>query len=270
MAETDARAAAGTPVIAIEGLTKSFGANQVLKGVDLSVGKGEVVAIIGPSGSGKTTLLRCINFLEEYDGGSIRIDGTEVGYRDGGGGRKRRGDRELAAIRVDAAMVFQQFNLFPHLTAAQNIMLGLMKSRGRPKAEARAIAEKWLARVGLAAKADALPSQMSGGQQQRVGIARAVAMEPKVLLLDEITSALDPELVGEVLAVVQELAAEGRTMILVTHEMAFAQEVADRVVFTDQGRIVIDAPPAKVFGEQPHERLRSFLSRFVGFRPNPA
>ncbi len=270
MAETDARASAGTPVIAIEGLTKSFGANQVLKGVDLRVGKGEVVAIIGPSGSGKTTLLRCINFLEEYDGGSIRIDGTEVGYREGSGARKRRSDRELAAIRVDAAMVFQQFNLFPHLTAAENIMLGLMKSRGRPKAEARAIAEKWLARVGLAAKVDALPSQMSGGQQQRVGIARAVAMEPKVLLLDEITSALDPELVGEVLAVVQELAAEGRTMILVTHEMAFAQEVADRVVFTDQGRIVIDAPPAQVFGEQPHERLRSFLSRFVGFRPNPA
>ncbi|MGX1741719.1 amino acid ABC transporter ATP-binding protein [Bosea sp. NPDC055353] len=270
MAETDARASAATPVIAIEGLTKAFGANQVLKGVDLTVGKGEVVAIIGPSGSGKTTLLRCINFLEEYDGGSIRIDGTEVGYRDGAGGRKRRSDRELAAIRVDAAMVFQQFNLFPHLTAAQNIMLGLMKSRGRPKAEARAIAEKWLARVGLAAKVDAMPSQMSGGQQQRVGIARAVAMEPKVLLLDEITSALDPELVGEVLAVVQELAAEGRTMILVTHEMAFAQEVADRVVFTDQGRIVIDAPPAKVFGEQPHERLRSFLSRFAGFRPNPA
>ena len=270
MAETDARASAGTPVIAIEGLTKSFGANQVLKGVDLRVGKGEVVAIIGPSGSGKTTLLRCINFLEEHDGGSIRIDGTEVGYREGSGARKRRSDRELAAIRVDAAMVFQQFNLFPHLTAAENIMLGLMKSRGRPKAEARAIAEKWLARVGLAAKVDALPSQMSGGQQQRVGIARAVAMEPKVLLLDEITSALDPELVGEVLAVVQELAAEGRTMILVTHEMAFAQEVADRVVFTDQGRIVIDAPPAQVFGEQPHERLRSFLSRFVGFRPNPA
>ena len=270
MAETDARASAGTPVIAIEGLTKSFGANQVLKGVDLSVGKGEVVAIIGPSGSGKTTLLRCINFLEEYDGGSIRIDGTEVGYRDGAGGRKRRSDRELAAIRVDAAMVFQQFNLFPHLTAAQNIMLGLMKSRGRSKAEARAIAEKWLARVGLSAKVDAMPSQMSGGQQQRVGIARAVAMEPKVLLLDEITSALDPELVGEVLAVVQELATEGRTMILVTHEMAFARDVADRVVFTDQGRIVIDAPPAQVFGEQPHERLRSFLSRFAGFRPDPA
>ena len=270
MAETDARPSAAQPVIAIEGLTKSFGANQVLKGVDLSVGKGEVVAIIGPSGSGKTTLLRCINFLEEYDGGSIRIDGTEVGYRDGAGARKRRSDRELAAIRVDAAMVFQQFNLFPHLTAAQNIMLGLMKSRGRSKAEARAIAEKWLARVGLSAKVDAMPSQMSGGQQQRVGIARAVAMEPKVLLLDEITSALDPELVGEVLAVVQELATEGRTMILVTHEMAFARDVADRVVFTDQGRIVIDAPPAQVFGEQPHERLRSFLSRFAGFRPNPA
>ena len=256
--------------VEIRDVDKYYGELRALRRVSLSIPPAQVTCLIGPSGSGKSTLLRCINFLEEYDGGSIRIDGTEVGYRDGAGNRKRRSDRELAAIRVDAAMVFQQFNLFPHLTAAQNIMLGLMKSRGRSKAEARAIAEKWLARVGLSAKVDAMPSQMSGGQQQRVGIARAVAMEPKVLLLDEITSALDPELVGEVLAVVQELATEGRTMILVTHEMAFARDVADRIVFTDQGRIVIDAPPAKVFGEQPHERLRSFLSRFAGFRPNPA
>lgn len=260
----------GQPVISITALTKSFGQNQVLRGVDLDVGKGQVVAIIGPSGSGKTTLLRCINFLEEYDGGSIRIDGEEVGYRDGPGGRRRRGDAELARIRVDAAMVFQQFNLFPHLTAAQNIMLGLVKSRSKSKAEARDIAERWLARVGLAAKVDAMPSQLSGGQQQRVGIARAVAMEPKVLLFDEPTSALDPELVGEVLAVVKELAAEGRTMVIVTHEMAFAQEVADRVVFTDQGRIVVDGPPSLVFGKQPNERLRGFLSRFAGFRPEGA
>ncbi|MBS7707434.1 amino acid ABC transporter ATP-binding protein [Chelatococcus asaccharovorans] len=258
-------AAPAEPVIRIAGITKSFGSHQVLKGIDLAVGKGEVVAIIGPSGSGKTTLLRCINFLEEYDGGSVRIDGVEVGYKDTADGRRRRSDRELARIRVEAAMVFQQFNLFPHLTAAQNVMLGLVKSRGKSKGEARQIAEKWLTRVGLAAKFDALPSQLSGGQQQRVGITRAVAMEPKVLLLDEITSALDPELVGEVLAVVQELAAEGRTMILVTHEMAFAREVADRVVFTDQGRIVIDAPPATVFDDQPNERLRSFLSRFAAF-----
>ncbi|GAU82692.1 amino acid ABC transporter ATP-binding protein [Bosea sp. BIWAKO-01] len=254
------------PVIRIKGLTKSFGAHQVLKGIDLDVGKGQVIAVIGPSGSGKTTLLRCINFLEEYDGGSVRIDGVEVGYRDDGAGRRRRSDRELASIRVDAAMVFQQFNLFPHLTAAQNVMLGLMKSRGKSKGEARQIAEKWLGRVGLSEKLDALPSQLSGGQQQRVGIARAVAIEPKVLLLDEITSALDPELVGEVLEVVQELAAEGRTMILVTHEMAFAREVADRVVFTDQGLIAIDAPPKAVFDEQSNERLRAFLSRFAAFR----
>ena len=261
--------ASPAPVIRLKGVTKSFGAHQVLRGVDLEVGRGEVVAVIGPSGSGKTTLLRCINFLEEYDGGSITIDGREVGYDERNGRRRRRGDRELAKIRVDAAMVFQQFNLFPHLTAAQNVMLGLVKSRGRRKAEAREIAEKWLTRVGLAQKFDALPGQLSGGQQQRVGIARAVAMEPKVLLLDEITSALDPELVGEVLAVVQELAREGRTMILVTHEMAFAREVADRVVFMDEGRVVLDAPPRVVFDEQPHERLRSFLSRLAGFRPTP-
>ncbi|MGJ4855398.1 amino acid ABC transporter ATP-binding protein [Labrys sp. La1] len=258
--------AATQPVIEIANLTKSFGPLQVLKGVDLAVEKGQVIAIIGPSGSGKTTLLRCINFLEEYDGGSVRIDGVEVGFSEANGKRRRRSERELAHIRVDAAMVFQQFNLFPHLTAAQNIMLGLIKSRGKSKAEARSIAEKWLGRVGLSAKIDAMPGQLSGGQQQRVGIARALAMEPKVLLLDEITSALDPELVGEVLGVVRELAAEGRTMILVTHEMAFAREVADRVVFTDQGKIVIDAPPALVFSEQPNERLRAFLARFAGLQ----
>ena len=259
--------AAAQPVISIAGLTKSFGDNKVLRGVDLAVGKGEVVAIIGPSGSGKTTLLRCINFLEEYDGGSIRIDGEEVGYSDDGR-RRRRSDRDLARIRVDAAMVFQQFNLFPRLTAAQNIMLGLVKSRGKSRAEARDIAEKWLARVGLSAKTDAMPSQLSGGQQQRVGIARAVAMDPKVLLFDEPTSALDPELVGEVLAVVQELGKEDRTMVLVTHEMSFAQDVADKVVFTDEGRVVVEGPPSHVFGDQPNERLRSFLSRFAGFKPS--
>ena len=253
------------PVISMTGVTKSFGLNQVLTGVSLDIAKGQVVAIIGPSGSGKTTLLRCINFLEEYDGGSIKIEGTEVGYKDATGQRRRRSDRDLAKLRADAAMVFQQFNLFPHLTATQNVMLGLVKSRGKSKSEARQIAHRWLSRVGLTDKFDAMPSQLSGGQQQRVGIARAVAMEPKVLLLDEITSSLDPELVGEVLAVVKELAVEGRTMLLVTHEMAFAKEVADRVVFTDQGHIVIDAPPNTVFEEQPNDRLRTFLSRFGSF-----
>jgi len=251
-----------SPLIQISNLIKSFGNLSVLKGIDLNVDKGQIIAIIGPSGSGKTTLLRCINFLEEYDSGSILIDGVEVGFTQIGDKRCRRRERELAKIRIEAAMVFQQFNLFPHLTAAQNIMLGLVKARGKSKREARELAEKWLSRVGLGAKMDALPATLSGGQQQRVGIARAVALEPKVLLLDEITSALDPELVGEVLQVVRELGQEGRTMILVTHEMAFAKDVADRVIFTDQGHIVVDAPPDIVFNEQPNERLQSFLSRF--------
>ncbi|WP_046863185.1 amino acid ABC transporter ATP-binding protein [Microvirga massiliensis] len=255
------------PIVSIRGVTKSFGPNQVLKGVDLNVRRGEVVAIIGPSGSGKTTLLRCINFLEEYDGGSITVDGVEAGYRDGpeARNRRRRSERELSRLRADTAMVFQMFNLFPHLTAAENVMLGLRKVRGQPKAQAREIAHRWLARVGLADKVDFLPSQLSGGQQQRVGIARAVAMDPKVLLLDEVTSALDPELVGEVLDVVIELAEEGRTMILVTHEMAFAREVASRVVFIDAGQIQAEGAPADIFDRQPNERLKAFLARFVAF-----
>ena len=250
------------PVVSVRGVGKSFGSNQVLKGVDLDVEKGQVVTIIGPSGSGKTTLLRCINLLEVYDEGSIRLDGVEVGYRDAAGRRSRRGERELAPIRAETGMVFQMFYLFPHLTAAENVMLGLTKVRRKPKAEARAIAERWLSRVGLAEKFDSLPSQLSGGQQQRVGIARAVAMEPKVLLLDEITSALDPELVGEVLQVVRELAEEGMTMIVVTHEMQFAKEISDRVIFMDGGRVVVDGTSAEVFDAQPNERLRGFLSRF--------
>ncbi|HVL71407.1 MAG TPA: amino acid ABC transporter ATP-binding protein [Beijerinckiaceae bacterium] len=255
------------PIVRIRGVTKSFGTNRVLKGVDLDVARGEVVAIIGPSGSGKTTLLRCINFLEEYDGGSIAVDGIEVGYRDGPAvaRRRRRSEAELSRLRADTAMVFQMFNLFPHLTAAENVMLGLRKVRGLPKPQARETAERWLRRVGLAEKTDSLPSQLSGGQQQRVGIARAVAMDPKVLLLDEITSALDPELVGEVLDVVLELAEEGRTMILVTHEMAFAREVASRVVFIDDGLIQVQGPPAAIFDEQPNPRLKAFLARFVAF-----
>jgi polar amino acid transport system ATP-binding protein len=255
------------PIVRTRGVTKSFGAVQVLKGVDLDVRRGEVVAVIGPSGSGKTTLLRCINFLEEYDGGSITVDGVEVGYRDGpeARNRRRRSERELSRLRADTAMVFQMFNLFPHLTAAENVMLGLRKVRGQPKAQARETARRWLARVGLANKVDSLPSQLSGGQQQRVGIARAVAMDPKVLLLDEVTSALDPELVGEVLDVVLELAEEGRTMILVTHEMAFAREVANRVVFIDAGQVQAEGPPADIFDRQPNERLKAFLARFVAF-----
>ncbi len=249
------------PLVKVRDLTKAFGTNQVLKGVDLDVQRGEVVCIIGASGSGKTTLLRCINLLETYDAGSIEVDGVEVGYRGDGSGRRARSDRELARIRADIGMVFQLFNLFPHLTASENVMLGLRKVRGMATAEARTMAEHWLTRVGLSEKFDAMPIELSGGQQQRVGIARAVAMNPKVLLLDEITSALDPELVGEVLTVVRELAREGMTMILVTHEMTFARDVATQVVFMDAGRVAVQGTPAEIFGNQPHERLRGFLSR---------
>jgi polar amino acid transport system ATP-binding protein len=258
------------PVVQIRGLRKLFGSTLVLRGVDLDVARGEVVVVIGPSGSGKTTLLRCINALDTYDDGSIKVDGVEVGFRDGDGQRRhRRGDRELARIRADLGMVFQSFNLFPHLTAAENVMLGLTKVRGLPKVEARAKAEHWLGRVGLAAKLDSLPSQLSGGQQQRVGIARAVAMDPKVLLLDEITSALDPELVGEVLAVVRRLAGEGMTMIVVTHEMTFARDVGSRLVFMDEGQKIVEGEPRAILRNPGHERLRSFLSRIEMHHENP-
>jgi polar amino acid transport system ATP-binding protein len=246
-------------LVRVRGLTKSFGTQPVLNGVDLDVHRGEVLAVIGASGSGKTTLLRCINLLERYDGGSVQLDGVEVGYRNGE--HRPRSERELARIRADTGMVFQLFNLFPHLTAAENVMLGLRKVRRKSKREARGIAEHWLSRVGLGDKFDSLPYELSGGQQQRVGIARAVAMAPKVLLLDEITSALDPELVGEVLTVVHQLAREGMTMILVTHEMSFARDVARRVVFMDAGRVAAEGTPAEVFGAQRHERLRAFLAR---------
>jgi len=250
------------PLLKIAGLTKSFGTNQVLKSVDLDVAAGEVVTVIGPSGGGKTTLLRCVNFLESYDSGSIRIDGKEVGYRDAAT-RQRRSERDLAAMRAETGMVFQSFNLFPHLTAAGNIMLGLTKVRGKSQAEARQIAEHWLGRVGLAHKADSLPAELSGGQQQRVGIARAVAMEPKILLLDEITSALDPELVGEVLAVVRSLAEDGMTMLMVTHDMAFARDASSRIVFMADGGVSAVGPPKEILAvETSNERLRTFLARF--------
>ncbi|MCP8940387.1 amino acid ABC transporter ATP-binding protein [Alsobacter sp. SYSU M60028] len=252
----------GTPLLRIRGLEKAYGQVTVLRGVDLDVAKGEVVTVIGPSGGGKTTLLRCVNFLETYDKGSIRIDGEEVGYQDGPR-RAMRSERDLARMRAETGMVFQMFNLFPHLTAAENVMLGLVKVRRKPKAEARAIAEHWLRRVGLAEKLDRLPSELSGGQQQRVGIARAVAMDPKILLLDEITSALDPELVGEVLDVVLQLASEGMTMLVVTHEIGFARDVSNRVVFMADGLIAAAGPPRELFGGAIEvERLRAFLSRF--------
>ena len=249
-------------LVRISALKKSFGANRVLDGIDMEVRKGEAVVVIGASGSGKTTLLRCINLLEPYDEGSIKVDGVEVGFRDGNGAaRRRRGERELAKIRADLGMVFQLFNLFPHLSALENVMLGLRKVRRMAKDEARSVAEQWLVRVGLGDKLHSLPIQLSGGQQQRVGIARAVAMGPKVLLLDEITSALDPELVGEVLTVVRELAEEGMTMIVVTHEMTFARDVGSRIVFMDGGRIVETAAPAAFFQNPVHERSKEFLRR---------
>jgi len=249
-------------LVQIRGLRKSFGTTHVLDGVDIDITKGEAVVVIGPSGSGKTTLLRCINLLETYDDGSIKVDGVEVGYDGPPGGRRRpRGESELAKIRADIGMVFQLFNLFPHLTALENVMLGLVKVRGLAKAEAKSRAEHWLNRVGLGDKLSSLPNQLSGGQQQRVGIARAVAMEPKILLLDEITSALDPELVGEVLSAVQQLARDGMTMIVVTHEMTFARDVGSRVVFMDAAKIVVDGAPRDVLSNPSHERLKTFLAR---------
>lgn len=250
------------PLLVIEGLTKSFGPTPVLRGVSLHVPRGTVTTLLGTSGSGKTTLLRCVNALETYDGGSIRIDGTEVGYRDASR-RQFRPERELARLRADTGMVFQTFNLFPHLTAAENIMLGLVKVRKRRRAEARDVAAHWLGRLGLGDKLDRLPSELSGGQQQRVGIARAVAMEPKILLLDEITSALDPELVGEVLDAVMALAAEGMTMLVVTHEIGFAQEVSTEIVFLANGQVDTQAPAADFMrsaGSSP--KLTAFLKRF--------
>jgi polar amino acid transport system ATP-binding protein len=256
------------PLVRIRGLRKSFGATRVLDGIDLDIARGEAVVVIGPSGSGKTTLLRCINVLETYDDGSIQVDGVEVGYAGPPGPRRRpRSESDLARIRADIGMVFQLFNLFPHLTALENVMLGLVKVRGLPNAEAKARAEHWLERVGLSEKLRSLPGQLSGGQQQRVGIARAVAMEPKVLLLDEITSALDPELVGEVLATVRQLASDGMTMVVVTHEMTFARDVGSRVVFMDAARVVADGTPQDVLVDPRHERLRAFLARIEMKRP---
>jgi polar amino acid transport system ATP-binding protein len=249
-------------IVRIRDLKKSFGSTLVLDGIDIDVGRGEAVVLIGASGSGKTTLLRCINALEVYDSGSIRVDGVEVGFGDSESGPRRwRSESELSGIRADIGMVFQLFNLFPHLSACENVMLGLTKVRRMPKAEAREKAEHWLRRVGLADRMNNLPGQLSGGQQQRVGIARAVAMDPKVLLLDEITSSLDPELVGEVLAVVRQLAADGMTMIIVTHEMIFARDVGTKLVFMDGGKKIEEGAPNDLLRNPRHERLKAFLAR---------
>tara|TARA_B100000678_G_scaffold160459_2_gene134141 strand:- start:187 stop:954 length:768 start_codon:yes stop_codon:yes gene_type:complete len=249
------------PLIQIKNLYKSFGDTEVLKDVSIDINRGEVVSIIGPSGSGKTTLLRCINVLTKYDKGSIKIDNVEIGYTsDDGKNRKERSENQLSEFRSELGMVFQLFYLFPHLTALENVMLGLRKVRKLSKVKAADQAKYWLQRVGLTEKINSLPSEMSGGQQQRVGIARAVAMDPKVLLLDEITSALDPELVGEVLEVVQKLVEDGMTMIIVTHEMSFASDVSNRIVFMDEGKIEIDGTPSEIFDSK-NERLNTFLAR---------
>jgi len=240
---------------------KSFHGDQVLKGIDLDVHPGEVVCLLGPSGSGKTTFLRCINQLETIDGGRIWVDGDLIGFDDRGGVLHRLTDKVIAAQRREIGMVFQRFNLFPHKTALENIMEAPIQVRGERKAAARERAVALLERVGLQDKPAAYPAQLSGGQQQRVAIARALAMNPKLMLFDEPTSALDPELVGEVLAVMRELAAEGMTMIVVTHEMSFAREVADHVVFMDGGVVVEEGRPQDVINDPQHERTRSFLRR---------
>ncbi|WP_323180902.1 amino acid ABC transporter ATP-binding protein [Streptomyces sp. NBC_01142] len=253
--ETVGPMGAGTdgPEIEIRGLHKSFGDNEVLRGIDLEIARGEVVCVIGPSGSGKSTLLRCVNLLEEPTQGQVFVGGTEVTDL----------DVDIDAVRRRIGMVFQQFNLFPHVSVTENLTLPQRRVLRRNKARAAAVAKENLERVGLADKADAYPAQLSGGQQQRVAIARALVMGPEVMLFDEPTSALDPELVGEVLAVMRVLAAEGMTMMVVTHEMSFAREVADRVVFMDGGVIVEQGPAAQVVGDPQHERTRNFLNRIL-------
>jgi len=238
------------PIVELVGVRKSFGTNEVLKGIDLQVKRGEVIAIIGKSGSGKSTLLRCINGLEDFQSGSLTVDGKPLLHDNAAAMRE---------LRQHVGMVFQSFNLFPHLTVGQNIMLapGLVKKLD--KAANLALAQRLLARVGLAEKFDAFGDQLSGGQQQRVAIARALAMEPAVLLCDEITSALDPELVGEVLRVVEGLAEDGMTLLMVTHEMGFARKVADRVIFMHQGRVHEMGPPQALFGNPQTPELRQFL-----------
>jgi ABC-type polar amino acid transport system ATPase subunit len=246
-------------MIQLEAIHKSFGDLHVLRGVSLSIERGEVVCIIGPSGSGKSTLLRCINYLEQPEEGRITIDGKNA-YRDVVNGKvKNYPMRQIAATRQKIGMVFQQFNLFPHLTALQNIMEAPRQVKHLKKAEAERKARSLLAQVGLVEKADQYPDELSGGQQQRVAIARALAMDPEVMLFDEATSALDPELVGEVLEIMRLLAVQGMTMAVVTHEMGFARQVADRVLFMDHGVIVEEGTPQEIFGAPREERTREFL-----------
>jgi polar amino acid transport system ATP-binding protein len=252
-----------TAMVELRGVHKSFGALHVLRGVDLEVRKGQVLVILGPSGSGKSTLLRTINHLEKVDRGSVRVDGHLLGYRQAGDRLYELPEREVLRQRTQIGFVFQAFNLFPHLTVRQNLTEAPRSAQRRPRAEIEPLAERLLARVGLADKADAYPRTLSGGQQQRVAIARALALEPKLLLFDEPTSALDPELVGEVLDVIKDLARGGTTMIVVTHEIGFAREVADIVAFMDAGRIVELGSPAQILDSPGHERTRAFLGKVL-------
>ena len=251
------------PMVEARGVRKSFGDLEVLKGIDLTVQQGEVVSFLGPSGSGKSTFLRCINHLERIDGGEISVNGHLVGYRRHNGKKYELKPKEVAAARRDVGMVFQRFNLFPHLTAIENVMEAPVFVKGLSRAEAKASAQDLLERVGLGDRPAVYPSALSGGQQQRVAIARALAMKPKLMLFDEPTSALDPELVGEVLDVMKSLAGEGMTMIVVTHEIGFAREVCDRVVFMDGGVIVEAGSPREVLVAPQHDRTKSFLSKVL-------
>ncbi len=248
--------AQGEPIVRIDKLNKHFGSLHVLKNIDLEVAQGEVVVVIGASGSGKSTLIRCVNGLEEFQQGALRVDGNDL-KPDG------KASQALQTIRTEVGMVFQQFNLFPHLSVRDNVTLAPMKVRGESRDKAEATAERLLDRVGIKDQADKYPTQLSGGQQQRVALARALAMEPRLMLFDEPTSALDPEMIGEVLDAMRELAREGMTMMIVTHEMGFAREVADRVIYIHKGEIVEQGKPDEVFDNPQNERTQSFLARVL-------
>src|SRR2546426_12504310 len=265
LGEPVAAARQGTAEYVLEAvdLHKRYGHNEVLRGVTFGVHRGDVKAVLGPSGSGKSTMLRCLALLEPIDAGEVRLEGRRIGVRESRGRLVSLPERVLAKERSEIGMVFQRFNLFPHLTALGNVMIGLTEVRGRPKAEAREIAQTMIARVGLAERASFYLGELSGGQQQRVAIARSLVMNPKVMLFDEVTSALDPELVGEVLNVMRDLARAGQTMVIVTHEMDFARSVASRVVFLDEGLVVEEAPPEQMFTNPRTERARSFLRKVL-------
>ncbi|MEU6625150.1 amino acid ABC transporter ATP-binding protein [Streptomyces litmocidini] len=251
------------PMVRAEGVRKHFGRLEVLKGIDLTVERGQVCCLLGPSGSGKSTFLRCINHLEKVDGGRLTVDGELVGYRQQGNKLHELREREVAERRRDIGMVFQRFNLFPHMTALENVMEAPVKVASVPMGHAREQARELLARVGLGDRAHHYPAQLSGGQQQRVAIARALAMKPKLMLFDEPTSALDPELVGDVLDVMRQLAADGMTMVVVTHEIGFAREVGDTAVFMDEGVVVEAGDPRRVLVDPEQERTRAFLSKVL-------